>query len=116
MNSDDKPSRIKGESQPRTPTQKAASVPQPLSDAQINRLMSEVRSDPYLHLIASLMLRSGLRKCEVERLGWSSVDFTNGTLRVGGPKEKGPRLVPIDAATLDAPIHLREYISEATNS
>jgi integrase len=49
-----------------------------------------------------LILHSGLRTCEVQRLKWSLVDFEHRAIRIEASKNLKSRVAPLTQPVLDA--------------
>lgn len=88
-------------------------LPKTLSEAQVEALLDEPRTDDPIELRDKAMLEvlyaTGLRVSELISLDTSSLSLTQGVARVTGKGNK-ERLVPLGEAALD---QLQRYIKEA---
>jgi site-specific recombinase XerD len=85
---------------PSMPTWKLASLPKALEPAQVRAVLSicdrrtvEGRRD---HLVVLLMLRLGLRACEVAALSLDDIDWVEGEVRIRGKGTVGRLPLPAD--------------------
>lgn len=65
-----------------------------LTDDEIERLYAA--SEPILREICALLINTGLRKGELEKLNWSDLDFDQGTLFVSQSKAGKSRYIPLN--------------------
>src|SRR5436305_6959674 len=64
----------------------------------VSELVQASQGNPDLHDCIQLLVSSGLRRGELERLCWGDIDLVAGTLRVNG-KSNGGRTVLLDEQT-----------------
>lgn len=69
-----------------------------LTDDDCHRLLQASEANPDLHDVVQLMLATGLRPSELERLRYQDIDYSQGTITAKG--KSGPRSVLLDDKTM----------------
>jgi integrase/recombinase XerD len=83
-------------------TRRSPQVPNPLSDENVNRILTACAQDPNKRDVGNIirfMVNTGARASELKNLRWTNVDFPNSCFKVDGPKTPRQRSVPIGPET-----------------